>query len=178
MSMEILPIDAIEQDELLAALDSHQLTTVGMVLDPARIGRLCSIAQFFLWHEDGEPIAVHLECPTDEPGVMAIFILIEDKTASKRLWNDIRALGTALRSRWFKDMGLRRVQCMVPESRVNMQRMLRALAFCEETKRGSGLRGYFMFKTGKMESAQIWGLVDGDSESAERVEIAYEYAED
>lgn len=178
MSLEILPIDAIAPEELMAAMENHQLVTVGMVVDPARIARMCDMAQFYLWHEDGEPVAVHLECHTDEPGVMSMFILIEDKTASKRLWNDIRALGTALRRRWFDDMGLRRVQCMVPESRVNIQRMLRAMGFVEETKRGTGLRGYFMFKNGKTESAQIWSLIESDGGSSERVEIAYEYAGD
>lgn len=178
MSLELMPIDALEPDELYAVLGHHQLTTVGMMMDEGRMHRICDNAQFFLWHEDGEPTIVHFECPTDEPGIMTLFMLVEDKTASKRLWNDIRALAGVLKKRWFNDMGLRRMQCMVPESRVNIQRTLRAMGFVEETKRGMGLRGYFMFTNGKTESAQIWSLTPSDEDSCERIEIAYEYATD
>lgn len=177
MSLEIIPIEKIPGGDLYAHLDAHGLITLGMAVHPERLLNLSKVSEFYLWHEDGEPTAMHLETPTGELGVIDVLVLPQDKTMSKRLWNDIAALGDALRHTWFDERKYTRVQAFVPASRVNVERMLRAIGFMEETKKGQGLRGYFHFISGSQENCHIWSLLASDPRGRDRVEIAYEYAE-
>jgi hypothetical protein len=148
-----------------------------MLVHPDRMIRLSQASEFFLWHEDGEPVAMHLETQTGELDVLDILLLPQDKTLSKRLWNDLAALGDAMRTIWFDQKKLRRVQAFVPSSRVNVERTLRALGFQEETKKGQGLRSFFHFASGSQENAHVWSLIPSDPRARDRVEIAYEYVE-
>lgn len=177
MTLELIPIDRISGPDLYALMDSHNLITLGMAVGPGRLIQVANGSDFYLWHEDGEPIATQVETRNAEPGILDIALFPEDRTASKRLWNDFRAIGFALRKRWFEEQKFNRVQATVPASRVNTERMLRALGFVEETRKNSGIRDYFTFLNGHRENANIWGLLASDPASRDRVEIAYEYVE-
>ena len=170
--IEILPMKPMLPTDLYVHLEKHGLLTLGMQADPSRLVGLCRVSSFFVWSDGEEPVALMIETPTGEPGCINLVIIPEDKTLGKRLWNDSVAIGQGLQLLWFEQNGLRRVQAFVPESRVNMQRVFRAMGFIEETRRKLGLRGYFAFDGKEPQAAQIWSLMPGDEGGKDRIGIA------
>lgn len=170
--IEIMPAPAMQPTELYLHLEKHGLLTEGLFNDPTRLVHMCGISAFYVWSDGDNPVALHIETPTGEPGVMNIVIIPEDKTLGKRLWNDSVAIGAALQLLWFEQGSLRRVQSFVPESRVNMQRIYRAMGFIEETRKQLGLRGYFGFPGKPPQAAQVWSMMKGDPIGKDRVQVA------
>lgn len=149
-------------EELYVFFEKHGLLSVGMLENPQRIVDLSMMATFYIWYEEKTPVALMLDLPESEPGIKNIMVIPEDRTMGKRLFNEILDSSIELRDLWFKRMNARRVQSIVPISRVNMQRILRALGFKEETRSGVGIRGMFALNGQDTQAAVIYGLIPSD----------------
>ena len=149
-------------EEVFLFFERHGLLTLGMQENPQRVIDLSMASTFWIWYDNETPVALMLELPDIEPGVKTLMLVPEDRTMGKRLYNDLVDIAPVLQNLWFNEMGLRRVQSVVPVSRVNMQRVLRALGFQEETRRGVGIRGMYALNGQEAQAAIIYGLIPGD----------------
>ena len=159
--IQLTDIPAPSPQELWGIFEGHNMLSGAFRANPALVGGLCDQARFFIWHVDENPVALHIETRSLEPGVLDILIVPEDKGLGKERRTEIVELGKQLRGMWFDRDGFGRVQAIVPASRVNMQRIARALGFIEETKRGLGMRGAVSFGK-KSEAMLVYGLLPTD----------------
>jgi len=170
----MIHVDQVERWDAVAfgnLLKQHQLLTEPMLHDPMVIPAICANSIFRVIHDDA-PLALVVESLNTQPEVLDLMVIPEDKAIGKRK-DELRALATALRAIWFDHAGFRRVQSMVPISRVNMQRILRSLGFVEETRRKMGVRNLVRLGS-KPEAILIYGLIPSDPlpETVDTVEIA------
>ena len=105
-------------------------------------------------------MAILIEFPSSEPGVLDVMLVPLDRELGRTYRMEVAKMAASLRERWFKTH--RRVQALVPASRVNMQRCMRALGFQEETRHGVGMRGMIQLGGAPPEAMLVYGLLEGD----------------
>lgn len=160
--LELTELPDFDPEELDEHFRKHGLVSGAIHRNPMLVAGLARAATFVVWHRDEDIQALMVEIPHPEPGVMDVLIIPEDRGLGKDGRREIVELSHKLRERWFSEQGLRRVQAMVPYSRVNMQRVLKALGFLEETRRNMGLRGLVALGRNRPEPMAVYGLLEAD----------------
>lgn len=156
----IEPINPPDPINLWELLDKHNMISGALAAKPGMVVNLCNMANFLVWHIDGEPLALQIEVQMPDPEVMEIMLVPEDRWLGKRR-DDVTALQQELRDRWFHALGVRRVQANVPASRVNLHRVFKCLGFVEETRHDIGMRGGIRLGQ-KVEPVVSYGLIETD----------------
>ena len=119
------------------------------------IGPACKFGVIF---EDDQPLVYLFEFPA-EPGNMSLIAIKEPERVDKRK-DELYEIGEALRKRWFKELGYKRVEARVPEGFIQTSRVLRRFGFRQETG-PSGLRG-IVRKNGEPVNIHVFGLLPSD----------------
>lgn len=156
--IELMPIDPPKPQELWGLMDQHNLISTGMLARPGIVADLCRDGEFTIWHIDTTTVALQT-LRADSPGVLRWDLIPTDRHLGKDHRDELRELGPKLREEWFKRCY--RVTTMIPASRVNLQRIVHALGFVPETRKGVGLRKAIQFK-GDPEALLVYGLTEDD----------------
>lgn len=133
--IQMVAVDALDAQTLFKYMEEHGLISEGFKRAPGLMVNLQMASTYCVWNDGRDPLALMLEIIGDEPKLMEIIIIPDDKSLGKRK-NEIIEFGWKLRERWFGALGMRRVEARVPASRVNMQRIMRGLGFKLETPNG------------------------------------------
>ena len=158
--IQMIAVDAFDVETLFRFMDEHGLISSALRRAPGLLANMQRASSYCIWNDGANPLALMLEIPLPEEGVMELVIIPEDKSLGKQR-DDLVEFSKKLRGRWFDCLGMRRIQSHVPASRVNMQRIMRWLGFVEETKKGVGLRNAIRLGD-KPEAIIVYGLLEGD----------------
>lgn len=158
--IDVIEIPNWDAMELYSLLEEHGLVSGAIKRDPTSLAGLAKSAKFYAWIRNDDPMAVMLEVPSPEPGILELLLVPMDRELGKTYRTEVAEMSPALRERWFASY--RRVQAMIPASRVNMQRCMKALGFLEETRHGMGLRGMVQLGGGSPEAMIAFGLLESD----------------
>ena len=153
-------IDAPTPMDLWDLMDRHNLLSVALRANPGIVANMCGTGKFWIWHEDGNPLALQMEFRLGDPEVIDLMLVPEDRWLGKRR-EEVAELAGGLRERWFGPGGARRVQAAIPASRVNLHRITKSLGFIEETRHDVGLRGGVRLGK-KSEGLVLYGLLPHD----------------
>lgn len=158
--IETLETPAWDPSDLYNLLEEHGLISGAFKSYPVMLNSIAGHSRFSVWIRGEDPVAVMLEMPEPEPGTLNIMLIPLDKELGRTYRVEVADLAKKLRPIWFESY--RRVQAMVPASRVNMQRCLKALGFQEETRHGVGMRGLVQLGSSAPEAMLIYGLLESD----------------
>ena len=158
--IEILEVPSWSPEDLYTLLDEHGLISGALKRNPLLLNGLAEGGAFYAWIRNDEPMAILIEFPSSEPEVLDVVLVPLDRELGKTYRMEVAKMSATLRERWF--MSYRRVQALVPASRVNMQRCMRALGFQEETRHGIGMRGMIQLGGSPPEAMLVYGLLEGD----------------
>jgi hypothetical protein len=158
--MEIVELEQPTPEVLRAILERHHLLPLSLRDNPFAIVAAAENCAALCVRSDEEASMLFLEFPNGEPGVLRLEVIALQKRVDKKVDQYVQHLGY-LRSRWFEQLGMHRVETAVPASRKQVPRVLKALGFVEETYRGVGIRNAVDYGRGP-ETLYLYSLTPGD----------------